>query len=169
MTCLLIPRLHPRSACWSSLGLFILLAKFRNGKYLRPIILWLSKIPWMRKQFEKASKAAIERQNPELASAMRKLERVGPNPDPAARAAGALAADRRPSAAPTSTRRAAGRRCPSRRTASSGAGSSGWRRRAATAAGGVEQQREAQEALGGCYSGAAGSAAACRRGVSVTL
>ena len=36
----------------------------------------------MRKQFEKASKAAIERQNPELASAMRKLQRVGPNPDP---------------------------------------------------------------------------------------
>jgi hypothetical protein len=64
------------------LGLFILLAKFRNGKYLRPIIMWLSKIPWMRKQFEKASKAAIERQSPELASAIRKLERVGPNPDP---------------------------------------------------------------------------------------
>ena len=64
------------------LGLFILLAKVRNGKYLRPIIMWLSKIPWMRKQFEKASKAAIERQSPELASAIRKLERVGPNPDP---------------------------------------------------------------------------------------
>ena len=64
------------------LELFILLAKFRNGKYLRPIVLWLSKIPWMRKQFEKASKAAIERQSPELASAIRKLERVGPNPDP---------------------------------------------------------------------------------------
>ena len=64
------------------LGLFILLAKFRNGKYLRPIIMWLSKIPWMKKQFEKASKAAIERQSPELASAIRKLERVGPNPDP---------------------------------------------------------------------------------------
>ena len=64
------------------LGLFILLARFRNGKYLRPIIMWLSKIPWMKKQFEKASKAAIERQSPELASAIRKLERVGPNPDP---------------------------------------------------------------------------------------
>jgi len=63
-------------------GLFVLLARFRNGKYLRPIIAWLSKIPWMRRQFEKVSKAAIERQNPELASAMRKLERVGRNPDP---------------------------------------------------------------------------------------
>ena len=63
-------------------GLFVLLARFRNGRYLRPIVLWLSKIPWLRKQFEKASRAAIEKQNPELASAMRKLQRVGPNPDP---------------------------------------------------------------------------------------
>ena len=62
--------------------LFILLARFRNGRYLRPIVVWLSKIPWLRKQFEKASRAAIEKQNPELASAMRKLQRVGPNPDP---------------------------------------------------------------------------------------
>ena len=29
------------------------------------------------------SQAALERQNPELASAMRKLKRAGPNPDPA--------------------------------------------------------------------------------------
>ena len=63
-------------------GILVFLARFRNGKYLRPLIMWLSKIPWMRKQFEKASKAAIERQSPELASAIRKLERVGPNPDP---------------------------------------------------------------------------------------
>jgi uncharacterized protein YmfQ (DUF2313 family) len=64
------------------LGLFILLARLRNGRYLRPLIASLSKIPWMKRQFEKVSKAAIERQNPELASAMRKLERVGRNPDP---------------------------------------------------------------------------------------
>jgi hypothetical protein len=63
-------------------GIFVLLARFRNGRYLRPIILWLSKIPWLRKQFEKASRAALEKQNPDLASAMRKLQRVGPNPDP---------------------------------------------------------------------------------------
>ena len=71
-------------------GLFVLLARFRNGRYLRPIIVWLSKIPWMKRQFEKVSKAALERQNPELASAMRKLERVGRNPDPQ-RAQAALA------------------------------------------------------------------------------
>jgi hypothetical protein len=71
-------------------GLFVLLARFKNGRYLRPIIVWLSKIPWMKRQFEKVSKAALERQNPELASAMRKLERVGRNPDPQ-RAQAALA------------------------------------------------------------------------------
>jgi hypothetical protein len=63
-------------------GIAVFLARFRNGRYLRPIILWLSKVPWLRKQFEKVSRAALEKQNPELASAMRKLQRVGPNPDP---------------------------------------------------------------------------------------
>jgi hypothetical protein len=63
-------------------GLLVLLARIQNGRFLRPIIMWLSKIPWMKRQFEKVSKAAIERQNPDLASAMRKLERVGRNPDP---------------------------------------------------------------------------------------
>ena len=63
-------------------GILIILGRFRGGRYLRPIIMLLSKIPWLRRQFEKVSKAAIERQNPELASAMRKLQRVGPNPDP---------------------------------------------------------------------------------------
>jgi hypothetical protein len=81
MSFLLIP-LFILLAILVTFGVFVLLARFRNGRYLRPIILWLSKIPWLRKQFEKASRAAIEKQNPELASAMRKLQRVGPNPDP---------------------------------------------------------------------------------------
>jgi hypothetical protein len=63
------------------MGLLIFLGRFKNGKYLRPIIMWLNKIPWLSKQFQKVSQAAIEKQNPELASAMRKLQRVGPNPD----------------------------------------------------------------------------------------
>ena len=63
------------------MGLLIFLGRFRNGRYLRPIILWLNKIPWLSKQFQRVSQAAIEKQNPELASAMRKLQRVGPNPD----------------------------------------------------------------------------------------
>jgi hypothetical protein len=63
-------------------GIVVLLGRFRNGKYLRPVITTLSKVPWLRRQFQKVSQAAIERQNPELASAMRKLQRVGPNPNP---------------------------------------------------------------------------------------
>jgi hypothetical protein len=63
-------------------GIFVFLARFRNGRYLRPIILWLSKVPWLKKQFQKVSQAAIEKQNPELASAMRKIQLLGPNPDP---------------------------------------------------------------------------------------
>ncbi len=62
-------------------GIVVFLGRFRNGRYLRPIIAFLSKVPWLRKQFQKVSQAAIERQNPELASAMRKLQRVGPNAD----------------------------------------------------------------------------------------
>jgi hypothetical protein len=63
-------------------GVVVFLGRFRNGRYLRPIITTLSKIPWLRRQFQKVSQAAIERQNPELASAMRKLQRAGPNPNP---------------------------------------------------------------------------------------
>jgi hypothetical protein len=62
-------------------GIVVFLGRFRNGRYLRPIIETLSKIPWLRKQFQKLSQAAIERSNPDLASAMRKIQRVGPNPD----------------------------------------------------------------------------------------
>jgi len=81
MSFLLIP-LFILLAILVTFGIVIFLARFRNGRYLRPIVLWLSKIPWLRKQFQKASQAAIEKQNPDLASAMRKLQRVGPNPDP---------------------------------------------------------------------------------------
>jgi hypothetical protein len=63
-------------------GLVILLGRFRGGRYLKPLIVTLSKIGFMRKLLEKASAAALERQNPELASAMRKLQRVGTNLDP---------------------------------------------------------------------------------------
>ena len=81
MSYLLIP-LVILLAILITFGIFVFLARFRNGRYLRPIILWLSKIPWLRKQFQKVSQAAIEKQNPELASAMRKIQLLGPNPDP---------------------------------------------------------------------------------------
>lgn len=63
-------------------GSIVLLGRVQGGRYLKPVIVGLSKIGFMRRLFEKASKAALERQNPELASAMRKLQRLGPNPDP---------------------------------------------------------------------------------------
>ncbi len=62
-------------------GVVVFLGRFRNGRYLKPVIATLSKVPWLRRQFQKVSQAAIEKQNPDLASAMRKLERLGPNPD----------------------------------------------------------------------------------------
>jgi hypothetical protein len=64
-------------------GIVLLLSRIRGGRYLRPIVVTLAKIPFMRRAFERMSQAALERQNPELASAMRKLKRAaGTNPDP---------------------------------------------------------------------------------------
>ena len=65
---------------WILLGLVVLLGvlgvlgRFQGGRYLKPLFNWMSKVPFLKRQLEKASKAAIERTNPELASAMRKLE-----------------------------------------------------------------------------------------------
>jgi hypothetical protein len=63
-------------------GLVVLLGRFRGGRYLRPVIVTLSKIPFLKRSFQKLSTAAIERQNPELASALRKMQTAGTNPDP---------------------------------------------------------------------------------------
>jgi hypothetical protein len=73
ITTLLIP-------LWILLGLLVLLGllgvlgRVQNGRYLRPLIQLLSKVPLFRRWLEKGSRAAIERTNPELASALRKLE-----------------------------------------------------------------------------------------------
>jgi hypothetical protein len=58
-------------------GLFALLGRIAGGRYLRPIVVGLSKVPFLRKLFERMSRAALERQNPELASAIRKLQQFG--------------------------------------------------------------------------------------------
>jgi hypothetical protein len=63
-------------------GAVLLLSRIRGGRYLRPIVAILAKVGFLRRWFERMSTAALERQNPELASAMRKLKRVGTNPDP---------------------------------------------------------------------------------------
>lgn len=60
--------------------LLVLLGRYRNGALLRPVIARLSRIGFMRKFFTRVSTAAMERQNPELASAMKKLSNVGNDP-----------------------------------------------------------------------------------------
>ena len=59
------------------LAVFILLSRFRGGKYLRPLIVLLSKVGFIRRWIMKASVAALERENPPLASAMKKAELYG--------------------------------------------------------------------------------------------
>ena len=63
-------------------AIVVVLGRFRGGRYLRPIVAALSKIGFMRRWFQKVSTAALERQNPELATALRKMQRAGTNPDP---------------------------------------------------------------------------------------
>ena len=65
------------------LAVFAILGRFRGGKYLRPIVTNLMKIPILGRGMKKASEAALERQNPDLASAIKKLERYGATKDPA--------------------------------------------------------------------------------------
>lgn len=64
--------------------LLLVLGRFRNGALLRPIVLRLARIGFMQRFFTRISTAAMERQNPELASAMKKLNTVATNPNPQA-------------------------------------------------------------------------------------
>jgi hypothetical protein len=64
--------------------LLLALGRFRNGALLRPVIARLSRIPWFRRFFTRVSTAAIERSNPDLAGALKKLETVASNPNPQA-------------------------------------------------------------------------------------
>jgi hypothetical protein len=69
-------------------GLFLLLivlnllARVQGGRYVRPIAQGLMKLPLVGKQLRKASRKTLEKQNPELASAVAKLERSGATRDP---------------------------------------------------------------------------------------
>ena len=58
------------------------LARIKGGKYVRPIAMALMKVPFLKRWLTKASKANLERKNPELASAIAKLERSGVQNDP---------------------------------------------------------------------------------------
>lgn len=64
------------------LGIFALLSRVAGGKYIRPIVQGLMKVPLLGRGMKKASEAALERQNPDLASAIKKLERSGATRDP---------------------------------------------------------------------------------------
>ena len=64
------------------LGVFAALGRIKGGRYLRPIINGLMKLPLIGRLMRRASQAALERQNPELASAVKKLERSGVAKDP---------------------------------------------------------------------------------------
>jgi hypothetical protein len=59
-----------------------ILARVQGGRYVRPIARGMMKVPFVGNQLKKASKASLERQNPELASAVAKLERSGATRDP---------------------------------------------------------------------------------------
>jgi hypothetical protein len=59
------------------LGVFAFLGRFRNGRYLRPIIKQLSRIGFMRRWFQRMSVSQLERTNPELASAVKKMQAFG--------------------------------------------------------------------------------------------
>lgn len=56
------------------IGVLGVLARIRGGRYLRPIVALIAKVPLFRRWMEKGQRAAMERTNPELASAIRKLE-----------------------------------------------------------------------------------------------
>jgi len=64
------------------LGTVALLGRIKGGKYLRPVMQFLMKIPLLGKGLRKMSEAALERSDPTLASAVKKLERMGANTDP---------------------------------------------------------------------------------------
>ena len=60
-----------------TLGVFALLGRIAGGKYLRPVVTTIMKLPLLGRGMKKGSEAALERQNPDLASAIKKLERYG--------------------------------------------------------------------------------------------
>ena len=60
-----------------SLAILVLLGRIRGGRYLRPVITFLSKVPLFKRWFQRMSIAALERENPELAAAMKKMQAFG--------------------------------------------------------------------------------------------
>jgi len=63
-------------------GTLAVLSRVKEGRYLRPVIQFLAKVPLLKGLIQKASEKALERYNPELAGAMKKLQRAGADKDP---------------------------------------------------------------------------------------
>jgi hypothetical protein len=63
-------------------GILLILGRVAGGKYLRAVMQALVKVPLLGRGLKRMSESALERQNPELASAVRKLERMNPSRDP---------------------------------------------------------------------------------------
>jgi len=63
-------------------AMFALLARVRGGRYARPVMQGIAKIPGVRGLMMRASRAALAKQNPDAASALEKLERAGVANDP---------------------------------------------------------------------------------------
>ena len=65
---------------WIALGLLVvlvaigLLGRVQNGRYVKPLVNGLMKVPLFKRWIERGSRAAMEKSNPDLASAYRKLE-----------------------------------------------------------------------------------------------
>ena len=78
-------------------GTLAALSRIAGGKYLRPVFALLTRVPVLKGLIKKASEKAIERYNPELAGAMKKLQRAGADKDPlrAQQALSTLSADER--------------------------------------------------------------------------
>ena len=64
------------------LGVFAILSRIKGGRYARPIIAGLMKVPLLGRGLRSLSESAMERSNPLLASAIKKLERAGAMRDP---------------------------------------------------------------------------------------
>ena len=63
-------------------GALVLLGRWREGRYLKPLLVAMAKVPLLERWMKRASQAALAKQNPELASAIKKLEGVGATRDP---------------------------------------------------------------------------------------
>jgi hypothetical protein len=73
-------------------GTLAVLGRFRGGRYLRPLVSWMTKVPLLRRGIKKLSMSQLERDNPELARAVKKIEAFGTpkTPEQAQRALGLL-------------------------------------------------------------------------------